>query len=116
MSVSLTFWLNELAAEWSAPWLGLIDLFLKITVLLTVGLALDFALRRRWPVACATMWNAVLVGLLALPVGQIALPKTDLLSRLLPTTVSPVETSIAEAPSAATTRAATDPVGAGMVR
>jgi beta-lactamase regulating signal transducer with metallopeptidase domain len=92
MSADFMPWWNFVAAETRLPWFALLDLFLKATALLLVAHLVDALLRRRWPVACATMWNAALVGLVALPIAEFALPKTDLVARLWP---SPADRNVA---------------------
>lgn len=68
-------------------WLAAADGVLKATLVLGVALVLDVVLRR-WAVACVTMWNATLVGLVALAIAETTLPKSDLLRRWLPTTAA----------------------------
>jgi beta-lactamase regulating signal transducer with metallopeptidase domain len=53
-------------------------LLVKATVILTVAIGLDGWLSKRHVLACAAMWNAVLVALLLLPVAALALPKLPL--------------------------------------
>jgi beta-lactamase regulating signal transducer with metallopeptidase domain len=49
-------------------------LLFKVTLVLSAALAADFLLHRRFPLACAAMWNGVLVALAILPVAWLALP------------------------------------------
>ena len=50
------------------------SLLVKVTVLLSVALAADFVLHRKFPLSCAAMWNGVLLALAILPLAWLALP------------------------------------------
>lgn len=50
----------------------------KVTLVLAIALVLDLALRRKAVLACATMWNAVLVSLVLTPAAALLLPQLPL--------------------------------------
>src|SRR5580704_14094990 len=54
------------------------SLVLKVTLLLAVALVVDQLLRRRWVLTVATLWNAVLLALLVLPLAAVLVPRLTL--------------------------------------
>jgi beta-lactamase regulating signal transducer with metallopeptidase domain len=54
------------------------SLLIKVTLLLAVALILDGLLRRRWVLAAASFWNAVLIALLVLPLATGLAPRLTL--------------------------------------
>lgn len=66
----VTAWLHQaLAFGWNVG--------VKATALLAVAFLLDRLLRRRWPLACASVWEASLVGLFLLPVSTALFPQVS---------------------------------------
>lgn len=65
-----------------APWTGAasfaIDVVAKATLLLLVAYGLHGLLRRHSVLACSVLWNACLLGLLALPAAEWAFPRLRL--------------------------------------
>ena len=51
---------------------------LKVTLILSLALVLDIFLRRWAVLACAAMWNAVLLGLALFPAAVLFVPATKL--------------------------------------
>ncbi|HEV8004240.1 MAG TPA: M56 family metallopeptidase, partial [Planctomycetaceae bacterium] len=54
------------------------SLFLKVTMMLAAALLVDALLRRRWVLVTATLWNAVLIALLVLPLATLLAPPLKL--------------------------------------
>jgi C-terminal processing protease CtpA/Prc/beta-lactamase regulating signal transducer with metallopeptidase domain len=52
-----------------------VDIALKATLLLVAASLLDRVLRTRHLLACSSIWNACLIGLILLPVAAIAFPR-----------------------------------------
>jgi beta-lactamase regulating signal transducer with metallopeptidase domain len=82
MNADVAARLAEVVAQAPPALLGLIDLLLKVTLLLVLGLALDLVLRRRRPLAAVTIWNALLAAIVVLPAAHLFLPKTELATAL----------------------------------
>ena len=64
-----------------------LSLLLKVTLLLGAALLGDVLLSRRWVLATATLWNAVLLALLVLPVATVWAPQVTV--PLLPVDSNP---------------------------
>ncbi|HUE16432.1 MAG TPA: M56 family metallopeptidase [Planctomycetaceae bacterium] len=54
------------------------SLLIKVTLLLVVALLVDALLRRRWVLAVAAFWNAVLLGIIVLPLATVLVPRLTL--------------------------------------
>ena len=55
-----------------------LTLLVKVTLLLLGALGLDQLLRRKSPLACAAMWNATLLALLAMPLLCLMMPPVEI--------------------------------------
>jgi beta-lactamase regulating signal transducer with metallopeptidase domain/tetratricopeptide (TPR) repeat protein len=55
-----------------------LTLLAKVTLLLLAALGLDQLLRRKSPLACAAMWNAVLLALVAIPLLCLTIPALEI--------------------------------------
>src|SRR5258708_3064954 len=58
--------------------IGALSLVIKVTLILAATLGLDVTLRRRNVLACAAMWNAVLLILALLPLAMFVVPPLEL--------------------------------------
>src|SRR4051794_25981018 len=59
----------------STIWGLVLDLSLKVTVLYLVAMLLHLLLGRRRPLSRSGLWNAILAGLIGLPVATLAFPR-----------------------------------------
>ena len=62
----------------STIWGLVLDLSLKVTVLYLVAMLLHLLLGRRRPLSRSGLWNAILAGLIVLPVATLAFPRLQI--------------------------------------
>jgi beta-lactamase regulating signal transducer with metallopeptidase domain len=97
-------------------------LLVKVTLILSLALLLDAGLRRRAVLACAAMWNAVLVGLVLLPATtllpplQLPMLRAGAAPDLQTSTSSVLEPPPVEAPRLSAARAIPSPEPAAGAR